>query len=522
MKTDLPVSTGRIGKLNACLGIVAALVVAFILLLRVLIHFPFYDEAMHVHYLWLVSSGLKPGTDFFCSYPALAYFFVAPFFKLFPDSVFVVLALRYISVALYVLLGILLCQNGRRLANDWLVALVPMLLIASSSNIGPFMVEFSIDPFAALAAIAAMVLFFSPPDMRSLAAAVSLSLLSVLFTPKYAFPLLAGLAGYCISYLMVSKRKVNVILAAGIGGLLTLVAVLLLYWIYDVSFSTNFRYSTLLTSRLQIQRGYEPLYRELLGNMASRPLLGAILALGIAGWLKRSWKLPDHVTLSGTGILLGTLLFSIRMKFPLEQYQAPVYFSLAVFAPFASQLLGKSLVAQLVRTILICAVIAGAAGSYPALTSEVMGTSVNYREANSNDPQIVKGPPAVWALADMEQLLRTIPKEEPVVALWPHHPMLRRDLTAMTADDRPSLTSILPATDPVMRIFDPEYFRKALAGKLPALVDIDRMQTNYPPGWYEVTAEFLEKNGDSYVRVPSSVQPNYFIYLRKDLIPGQQ
>ncbi len=44
-----------------------------LLAIRALTHAPFFDETMHVRFVWLLSRGLKPESDYFCQYPALAY-----------------------------------------------------------------------------------------------------------------------------------------------------------------------------------------------------------------------------------------------------------------------------------------------------------------------------------------------------------------------------------------------------------------------------------------------------------------
>jgi len=52
---------------------------------------------------------------------------------------------------------------------------------------------------------------------------------------------------------------------------------------------------------------------------------------------------------------------------------------------------------------------------------------------------------------------------------------------------------------------------------MPALIDLGLLQSNYPPQWYEITLEFLVRNKDSYVFLPSKVVPGTFYYLRSDL-----
>ncbi|MHB8844542.1 MAG: hypothetical protein ACYC7L_07295 [Nitrospirota bacterium] len=518
MNIDRSKIAGRIDQLAFLFGIGALILAVFILLLRIIIHFPFFDESLHVHYLWLLSNGYTPGTDFYCHYPALAYFFVIPFFKLLPDSAFVVLALRYISLAIYIGIGILFYFHGRKVTGDWLAAIIPLILLASASNIGPFMVEFSIDHFAAAAAVGAMLIYFRTPGERTIAASAGLALLSVLLTPKYVFPLLFGLIGHSAAYMLVSREKFKTARAICSGGAASLAFVLILYWLNGVSFLGNLT-SALTTSQVvQMINDMMP-YSFVFARLINKPVYGAVIALGLLGWMVRSRGRMDQITLSGAGILLGLIVFFLAICLPLEQYQMPIYISLAMFAPFAFAALGDTLWVKMLRSVMFAVVFIAVANQYPALVQEFKGTSVYMREANN--PRIAKGPPAVKMLADLDQMIQKIPRNEKIVALWPHNPLFRKDLTGITWDERPSYSEVLSRDDPNAAFFDPKSYQAALADHMPALIDVDGLQTNYPPQWYELTVEFLERNEASYVRVPSSVKPGYFIYLRRDLMPLQ-
>ena len=516
MKFDRNRIAGRIDQAASTFGIGAILLAVFILLLRVIIHFPFFDETLHVHYLWLLSNGYIPGTDFYCHYPALAYFFLIPFFQLLPDSAFVVLVLRYISLALYIGIGILLYYHGRRVTNDWCAAVIPLVLLAASSNIGPFMVEYSIDPFAAAAAVGALVIFFRTPSERTVAVSAGLSLLSVMLTPKYAFPLFFGLIGHSAAYLLVRREKLKAVSAICVGGAVSLACVLILYWLNGVSFLGNMA-ATLTTSRVLQKINDTLTYTFLLARLINKPVYWAVIALGLAGWVYRSKGRMDQITLSGAGILLGVILFFLTICLPLEQYQMPIYLSLAMFAPFAFAALGDTFWVKMLRSVTVVVVFIFVAAQYPALVQELVGTSVYMREANN--PRFVKGPPAVKALSDIDRILHMIPRDEKIVALWPHNPMLRKDLTAITWDEAPSYSEVLSKDDPKAIFFDPKTYQAALAGHMPALINLDKLQVNYPPGWYELTVQFLARNEASYVKVPSSLQPGNFNYVRRDLMP---
>jgi len=45
---------------------------------RVIVQDLNFDEHMHIHYLWLFSTGLRPYEDFSCIYPAFGYAFLLP------------------------------------------------------------------------------------------------------------------------------------------------------------------------------------------------------------------------------------------------------------------------------------------------------------------------------------------------------------------------------------------------------------------------------------------------------------
>lgn len=518
IKTDRNKIARRIEQLAFSFGIGAIILAVFILILRVIIHFPFFDETLHVHYLWLLSNGYKPGTDFYCHYPTLAYLLMTPFFKLLPDSAFVLLVLRYTSLAAYIGVGILLYFHGRKVTNDWCAAIIPLILLASSGNIGPFMVEYSTDPFAAATAVAAMLIYFRPPSERTVAISAGLALLSVLITPKYVFPLFFGLIGHCAAYLWASREKFKTVRAICIGGAASLAFVLIIYWLSQVSFMGNL--TTTLTTSKVVEKIHGILsYSFVLRRLINKPVYLAMIALGLLGWLLRSRRRIDQITLSGAGILVGLILFFLTICLPLEQYQMPIYLSLAMFAPFAFATLGDAFWVKTLRCIMFAVVFIAVANKYPALLQEFMGTSVDMRDANNS--RIVKGPPAVKALAGIDQMLRLIPMDEKVVALGANNPMLRKDLTGITWDERPSYSEVLSNKDPNALFFDPKAYWAALVSHKPALICLDLLQNNYPPLWYELTVEFLARFEASYVKVPSKVISGSFIYLRRDLMPQQ-
>lgn len=514
IKIDRNKIAARLDQLGLFFVIGAIILAFFILILRVIIHFPFFDESLHLHYLWLVANGYVPGKDFYCHYPPLAYFCMIPYFNLFPDSAYVVLALRYTSLAIYLGIGVLFYLHGQRVTKDWCTAIIPLILLASASNIGPFMVEYSVDPLAAVTAVTAMLIYFRTPSKRTVAISSGLSLLSVLFTPKYAFPLFFGLVGHIAAYVWASREKFKAVKSICLGGTASLAVVLPIFWLNGVSF-LEIQATTLITSKVvQVMNGILS-YSFLIHRLMDKPVYIAVIVLGLLGWVLRSRRMVDQTTLSGAGILLGLILFFITICLPLEQYQMPVYLSLAMFAPFTFEYLGDKLWVKILRNGMFVVVFFVVANKYPPLVKEFMGTSVYTRDANNT--RLPKGPTALQSLAGIDQLLRVIPKDEKVVALWLNSPLFRKDLAGVTWDERPSYTEFLSKDNPNAAFFDPKNYQAALASHMPALIDLGLLESNYPPQWHDITVEFLVRNKASYVYLPSKVVPGTFYYLRSDL-----
>lgn len=500
--------------------LVAAFLAVLILLIRVLVHFPFLDETNHVRYLWYISKGFKPGPDFFCAYPVLYYFFILPFFKVLPESAYVLLVLRFLSVFLACFLGWILYRHGRDVTGDWVAAIAPLVLLAASGSIGPFLVEFSVDHAAALAAVGAMALFFRAPGFRNVGMAAALCLLSVFITPKYAWPLFFGLLGYVGSFWLRSRDALRTILAVAVGAAATGAVVLSLYGVHGISIVENLRTAVVLNYRLLVQReplpGYSTVGMEVLKGCLANPLLGLILFLGLAGWIKRSWRRLDAITLAGSGILFGIIVYGTGTRIFFEQYQMPLFLSLAMFAPFAFTLFSDGPVPRIARTVFTAAAALWIALQFPAMGPEFTLTNVALRDTSKD--YSAKGPPAVKILMSTEWLLSMIPPGERVLALWFHHPLFRRDLTLVTTDDRPSLSDFLADDDPLKEIFDPEYLRAELEANPPALIDLFQMDANYPPGWADALTDYLSRNGHLYRETTSPFTQDSTFYLRRDLL----
>jgi hypothetical protein len=493
----------------------AAVAAVYVLVIQALVHFPYYDESMHMRQLWRISTGMRPGVDYFSSYPALAYLFLSPVLKLFPETAYVLLVFRFVSILLFIAVGALVYFHGKRVAEDREAALLPLILLASTDAMGSFFVEFSIDHYAALAAVGAMALLFQAPEVRKAALASALAFLSLLITPKYAFPVFFGFLGYLSSACLTDKNTKKLIAGIAAGAAAAVILTSLVFWTYDISLIDNIKTSHLLAPRMVMAKDWDYLALAIFDTFKYEPLYGAIALLGIAGWAKRSLGSRDTVSLTGAGILLGIIVHCFRIKFHLEQYQAPVYLSLALLAPFAFYGLWRDMAAKVIKVALSIAALVAITVQIPAVHREFDRTAMNFRETGLEGEELV--PPFIKILPYYDKLLEVIPKEEKIVALWCNNPLFRMDVTGVLGDDRPSFSELLEKDDPLQRFFNPEYLKAELEKKPPALIDFFMLQDNYPRGWENILWDYVAKNSDNYRVAVSPVDSRIKMALRADL-----
>jgi hypothetical protein len=508
----------------ATIGITAVISIAAVVLmvLRGLTHVPFFDETMHARFLWLLSIGLRPEADFFTNYPILGYILSLPYLRLFPESAYVVLALRALSVAVTCLIAFLLFCHGRKISGNGVDGLLPVLLIVAAPDIGAFLVEYSIDSFAALAAIGAMTLFFRPSRPAYVALACALSLFSVTITPKYSLLLLLGLPVYLtISFLPADWRRTTRMASVALAG--TLVAALLvalLYHLVDTSFVDNFRLSHVLMARFRMHIASLPLPETPLTLVwvfvSHHPVLIMVLAAGIAGWVRNAWRCGGLTHLPGAAILLAVAVSLLVLKTNLlfEQYLAPLLFCTALLAPYIFPDRESGPWVRWYRLSLLVAAAATIAFQFSSAVQEFRETPLNVRSACSligRKTRVAMSPPMLTILKNYDACLHLVPKDERVLAVWPYHPLFRRDLTWLTYDEVPSYGEYLAADDPALKNFAPEVLLEALERTPPAYIVPARLEQNYPPGWKDVCDDFLKRHAPNYVK--SGV-----FYFRRDLL----
>ncbi|WP_152609901.1 hypothetical protein [Geobacter sp. OR-1] len=513
------------------LFITSVFISAIIYLLHIVTHFPFFDGSIHTRYLWLLSSGFKANVDFFCIYPTLGYFLTLPYFKLFPESAFVLLALRLFSAVVVALLGLAYYSHGRRISADWVVALLPFLLISTDRSIGVFFSEYSIDHLAALAAILAMTIIMSEPGFFRLALCSALSLISLFIMPKYHFPLFFGLLGYLwVCY--ATYRKPSMVISGLCAGAISALAIIFaIFSLNHGSIIDNFKYAYLFnfrfTSVLDEQIGSSPMYSPVIVYvwtfLRHHLLLSFSYAVGIYAWLRYAvsgWRKPDPLIWGGGGILLGCFLATLFDAVYCEQYITPVLLCLALFVPVAySETVSSQRTIRYARYLFVTIAFAILVARLDRVADEFHLTAYNARGNTATTRTIIgevtMAPTGINILNEYDDLLALIPKDETVVAAWPFHPLFRRDAAFQIFDDRPSLSGAFQERDPLSRSFAPETFMNALEKSAPALIVPQNLDEFFPPGWDLVVQDFLSRHRHLYEEYATNM---YKGYIRKDLL----
>ena len=498
------------------LALAAAAAVAIV---RILSHHPFYDECLHVHKLWLLSSGLEPHRDFWCNYPVAGYILTLPVFSLLPKAAWSVLALRFLMFGLLVAAGWLLGVHGRRTSGSFIWGTAPAALILFSPPLGRFLAEYSIDHFAMVAAVGAVVLFFTRPRPFRVGAAAALCLFSVVLTPKYAMPLFFGLVGFAAAAVIAARRILPATIAIGAGAGAAALLSLALYALAGVSPSLNLRYAHLLMAEFKLVADPAPVslatstFGLLLRNL---PLLGLILA-GLAGFA--SWVRGRLLArgLAPLGLLGGAFASAILTKTFMAQYILPVTVCLVAFAPFARRLVRSESASRLLTPALAMLTIGAGVLALAGALSGFERTPLNVRDEYgivAERAGLEMGLPAVKSLRETQRLLDLIPPGERVVAHPQVHPLFRRDLTFLTADEQPSFATLLDADDPVRAFFQPMHLVRRLDEEPPAYISMPGLTHIYPREWLRVLDGFLRRGRTRYV--PLEGMPGGF--LRIDLI----
>ena len=496
----------------------AVLGTLLLLCLRVLTHAPFFDECLHVRYLWLVAQGLVPHLDFSCIYAPMTYLATRDVIGVVGGHAYTYLVLRFIMAGLMAGAGAICAWHGRRMAGAWLWGCLPFCLVVALPLYCRTSAEYSADRFAMLAAVAALAILFTPPTAGRVAAAAALSVVSVAFTPKYTFILACGGAAYTLGACH-SRAGAARVLAAGAAGLAAAAgAVWLYYGAHGLSFGATWTWVYRVQSQYSLAHGEERLWRALLPIAARYWAVSAVLLGGAAAVVVRTRSTGLRASAGSLGVLAGVLCHAIVIRGLHEQYTLPVFVALAFCAPAAAVVLRERvpdrmpfITAALAAFVLLCTLI-----RFPVAAAEFRLTLSNTRdEFKVLATGLYKTVPAFLMLRSMQQLLNAIPAGERVVAMWKCHPTFRTDLTFITVDDRPSGLDSLPHASPIRRFFSPAYFRQMLERHPPAYINLTYLDVNYPIGWLEVCQAFIASRSNLYTAVKFS---DTIGYIRNDLV----
>ncbi len=515
-------SDGRpLDRLTAGLMVFALLGATAVAVIRILTHYPFHDECLHVHNLYLMSLGLEPHRDFWCNYPVAGYALTSPVLAMLPATTGTFLVLRFLMLAPILGAGWLFSVHGRRISGRFIWGAAPAALILIMPSPGRFLAEYSIDHLAMVAAAGAIVLAFARPRPLRIGAATALGLLSVVITPKYGMPLALGTAGLILSAVIPAGRRRASLAAVGIGVVVAGLISLGLYGMAGTSPAENLRYSYRLMATYKLATDAAPVslafstFTILLRNL---PLL-ALIAAGVFGFARAVKADGPTRHLGPAGLLLGTLAMLILTRTYMMQYVVPALIVPALFAPFARRLFATDRAARWGDAGLV-AVTLGAVGLGLVLAlSEFERTPFNVRDPGgpvARNSVVMMKEPALPMLRKVQRLLDQVPLDERFLASPQMGLIFRRGLTWLTADENPSLSALLPEDDPARRFFEADHLRARLAETAPAFICLSALEHNFPEGWRAIVEEYLRRNRGLYVPVPGLPEA----WLRSDLASG--
>jgi hypothetical protein len=462
-----------------------------------------FDEYLHAHYLWLVSIGRVPHIDFWCHYPALGYVIVRPFFQLFPESIYTVLALRYFGLCFFIGTAVVAAWHARRLGANWLWGVLPLVMV--SPQIIVIIVNFRTDAYAALAAILALTLMFQEQSPVRSGLVGVLSVVSVIIMPKYVYPLaFGGIACLVYGFFKGKRERQSLIYSAFAGGLIAaLLAQCLLLtshvWLWDdvywspVMMQRYFSYCAKTVTGLSTQLSNVGSY--FLKNWWSAILYGA----GISGWLITELKRRDGRLWVGTGILAGIALSWGTVKWPWNQYLLPGLYCLTMFVPYVASLFNRPLYKF--------------AGGIVLISLSTLITISNYKQTSA---ELASGS-AFRDFNARESFLKMIPRNERVVGFFRTHPCFREDLTFVTWDESwgtpKGFAPILPENSRVFAFFQPGYLKKCLEKSVPPASMAGNVD-HYPLGWNQVLHDYLMQHSDLYIKEEGH---GNVVFFRKDI-----
>lgn len=476
-------------------------------------HDLFYDETMHIRYVWRIANGAVPYKDFWCHYPALVYLLSAPVLRALPESAFNVFVMRAMSLPIVAALAALFAYHSRRVCKSWLPGFAMLCAVVTTPPLARFLVEYSTDHLACLAAVAALVLGIRPRTPRALYAAIVCAVLSFVAMPKYTYMLGFGLLGGFVSLCAtLPTRRAWLVLFARCAGvaIVTLAAIALVLSMTGTSRYDYYLFAFAMQARYSVAVRTDWLFTALFRFLINFPVPGLAIAAGLLSWAWYARRLRLRQCWGELGMLAGVLLFTLVTPHRYEQYLWPAVVCLLLFTPYIVTVpfVPRADVAVSAVAAVCCIV--------------VLYQAWQARDDFGRTPSCSRGfvvhgytLPAWRHLHLLQQLLDIIPSNETVVAAWHHHPLFRTDLTYVTQDERPSKQDFLPASDPRRRAFEPQTLVQALRQRPPAYISLYQSTVNQPPGWFEALTNFLHAPSVPYADIASPYGP---MFIRRDLL----
>lgn len=462
----------------------------------------FFDEYLHSHFLWLISIGKIPHKDFWCQYPSLGYVVTLPYFKLLPESIYSVIALRFLVVSLLVAVAIRLFFHARNLGAHWVWGILPLIMLVMTQDVGSFVSEFRTDAYGALLAILALTAMFREPAPLRTGLVVALSVLSIIVMPKYIYPLfLANLAyiGYgCLKLKQVRNTLLSA--SAGLCGALLISSIALLIagislW-DDMKWSPLFMqqyYSSLRNQSMPVGIGDQA---QALSYFSQHWSVAVTILAGLVGWAVVMIKEKGVQLWVGTAVIAGVIVFWGTCLFPYRQYLVPGLLCLTIFTPYIASALKNAVLKNAAALLLLI------------LTAQSV---ISYNQSVATELASGK---SIYDFSMRQELLSLIPRTEKVMGFNETHPCFRENQTFVTWDEKaPGFTPAMPKDSQILNFFSPEHLAESLEKNPPASLGFP--STNYPPGWHSVIEDFLQRHADRYENVNF---PLGIVFVRKDLL----
>lgn len=330
------------------------------------------DEFSQLHFVYLLSHGFIPFTDFFNIYPPLFPVLLVPVFKIAGDS-FLVLTLSRVVIFIFFLLMLVAFFGIMKLLAGKESALAAVVLAGSL----PMSIEKSIEirPDNLMLPLFLLGIFFY---MKALGGGKvsyyflsgASMMLSFLVLPKIAFSIFGFVLG-AIALSIFNKhylKKININAPYFIAGSLTVFffysLILLKYGIFTQTFISSVKDAHLIVSNIRFMGGTTPLYwltptAFVYGSYKglSWYLNFVIIGLALIGFIRVLWKFfKTHKITQDIILLIPTItsfifLYTVQVAF--LQYLLPLLAFFPFFIILGLKLMPKSRLITLVLMVMM-------------------------------------------------------------------------------------------------------------------------------------------------------------------------